>query len=145
MRRMTTPPSNSRREWCWSGKFALMLCLAAICQLDCAFASSPIRFAGQNAELFLTAVNSNTIRITLMPKGVNSGELDLSNSPVLVPRHWPEPALKLSETRRARSFKIGEWRVEIASAPLTIDVFNRAGRPVQRLGFDEAKGEAAFR
>jgi alpha-glucosidase len=145
MRGFTTPPTDSRRKRRRSGKFALLLCLAAICQTDGAFASSPIRFAGLNAELFLTVVSSNTVRVTLIPKGVNPEELDLTSNPVLVPRNWPEPAFKLSEVSRTRTIKIGEWRVQVASEPLAIDIFNRAGRLVQRLVFDERKGEGIFR
>ena len=95
--------------------------------------------------MIVTAVSGNTIRVTLMPKGANSAELNLSNSPVLISRHWPEPALKLSEVGRARSLKIGEWRVQVASAPLAIDVFNRTGKLLQRLVFDERKGDVSFR
>jgi alpha-glucosidase (family GH31 glycosyl hydrolase) len=102
---------------------------------------APLRFAGRDIELRITAVSDRTIRVTLAP--VNTPPLEAG--PVLVSRTWPEPALRLTELPAERLLMLGPLRVSIRPGPLTVEVTTQEGKPVQRLAFEDDTGVVRFR
>lgn len=104
-----------------------------------------LRFAGRDVELSVTEMSPRTIRITLAPSDPAEVAAPLEASPVLVPRHWPDPAFKSKELPTERSLTVASHRVSITASPLSIVFTSQSGRVVQRLVFDEGKGVVTFR
>jgi alpha-glucosidase/alpha-D-xyloside xylohydrolase len=124
---------------------ALPLFGAALAFPGLAAAGEPVRFAGVDAELTITEVSPHTVRITLAPSGLPAGTPRVEDRPVLVPRVWPEPALRTSELAGERTVTLGSHRVTLRPKPLTVEVAAKEGKLVQRLSFAEDAGAVRFR
>jgi alpha-glucosidase/alpha-D-xyloside xylohydrolase len=107
--------------------------------------AAPLRYARQDVELALTAVSDRTVRVTLTPADLKPEDRRLNDSPVLAPRRWPDPVLRVAELSEPRVAELKALRVTLTPAPLTVEVSTSAGRIVQRLTFDEHTGEVTFR
>jgi alpha-glucosidase/alpha-D-xyloside xylohydrolase len=119
--------------------------LCALCLCGESSSAAPLRYARQDVELTLTAVSDRTVRVTLTAKGSGTEVRRLDDGPVLAPRRWPEPVLKLTELRAARTVELKDLHVTVKPVPLTLEFATRAGRVVQRLTFDEPTGAVTFR
>src|SRR5438045_853518 len=119
---MTTLPRNRRPS------LPLLALLAGWPLFDVQQANArpgAIRFAGRDAELTITGVSDRTVRLTLAPV---DGAPGLDASPVLVPRTWPAPALRLTELRAEQNLMVGDQRVSIMPDPLTVEIRSKEGK-----------------
>jgi alpha-glucosidase (family GH31 glycosyl hydrolase) len=107
--------------------------------------AAALRFAGRDAELTITEVSDHALRITLLPVGLPEGSRTLDDSPVVVPRPWPESALKVTELSGERALTLANHELKIQPAPLTIEIASKAGKLVQRLSFSPDAGSVTFR
>jgi alpha-glucosidase (family GH31 glycosyl hydrolase) len=98
--------------------------------------SSPIRFAGQNAELAIFEVSPRTMRLELSPLDEKGKPRPATRSTVLVP--LPATAkLRLRELDGEKDVRAGQLRVRVMTRPLTVSVRRADGSLVQELTFDE--------
>src|SRR6266568_1019324 len=75
-------------------------------------ASTPIRFAGQNAELVLSGVSERTLRIELFPLDEQGRSRPPAPSTVLVP--FPSTkTLRARQTTDAKELRAGRLRVTV--------------------------------
>ena len=122
-----------------------LLLILTLLSGDAVARQSPLRFAGQDAELAISQVSERTVRMTLLPKDGAQAESGLDAGPVLVRRPWPEPAFKASEIKSEQTLDLKNHRLTIKPLPLTIDVASKSGKLLQRLSFNEKSGAIAFR
>ena len=116
--------------------------LAPLLIAACASAqAAPILSGGKPAQLDIRAVGDSSLRITLRPLDYARAFPD---SPGLVPRRWPEPAIELQEINGILNRRVGALYVTISDDPLTIDVSARDGRSVQNIVFT-GDGTVSFR
>ena len=97
-------------------------------------------FAGRAAELAIAALGPDTLRITVLPAG-----LDQPGDPVpldgsLVPRTWA-PDVVLSTT--GQEVEAGEFRLAVSLDPVRVRISRPDGRLVQQLEL-EADGSVTF-
>lgn len=88
---------------------------------------SPLRVAGQPAELSLTPVNSSTVRIALLPVAPNGEVTPTPSDGALVRDDWPAPALRVRSLAGVKSVRLGRLRLEVVPAPLTVRLFDGEG------------------
>src|SRR6266508_2552741 len=84
-------------------------------------AATPIRFAGQNAELVLSEVSERTLRIELFPFDEQGHSRPPSPSTVLVPFPSTEK-LRARLLAGAKEIRSGRLRVTVKTQPLTVTV-----------------------
>ncbi|MGH9472474.1 MAG: TIM-barrel domain-containing protein, partial [Terriglobales bacterium] len=107
-------------------------------------AFGPIRFAGQRAELRLTAVTGRTLRISI---AALDGERDRAAGgdgallPAITPLGAAARRLPLEEPRTAA---VGAFTVRLSPQPLALEILAGGGRLRQRLRFDD-DGAMAWR
>lgn len=101
-------------------------------------AQSPLRTAGQPAELDIRAAGEHSIRVTLKPQSFTR---DFPFSPALSGRQYPKPALQIRQLSGTVKKQIGALVVTVSPDPLTIKVSNKAGEPIQTLRF---KGDGSM-
>jgi len=99
-----------------------------------------IMAAGKPAQLDVRAAGPSSIRITLRPLDVSEQTL---KTPALVDRKYPAPAISLRSLGQPMQKFIGSLLVEVRPNPLTIDVTESGGEPVQHLVF-ERDGTLSF-
>ncbi len=99
-------------------------------------ASTPIRFAGQNAELVLSEVSERTVRVELFALDEQGRSRLPTPSTVLVtfPSSEKLRARQLTGTKEVHA---GRLRVSVKTQPLTVTVRRRDGKLVQELTFDD--------
>ena len=105
-------------------------------------ASTPIRFAGQDAELVLSETSERTLRVELFPVGEQGHSRPPTPSSVLVPFPSTEK-LRARRLTGAKELRAGRFRVTVKTQPLTVTVRRQNGQLVQELTFDEAGGTNA--
>jgi alpha-glucosidase/alpha-D-xyloside xylohydrolase len=110
--------------------------------LASAFAASPIRFAGQNAELVLSEVSARMLRIELSPLDERGKPRPPAPSTVLVP-FTSTGRLRVRELSGDQDLRVGKLRVQVKASPLNIVVRREDGKLVQQLTFDEGNGTNA--
>ena len=118
----------------------LLVCGAALGSAPAA----PLRYSDRDVELTLTAVSDRTVRITLTAKDRGRETRALDDGPVLAPRRWPGPALSVSDLDAGRTAALGNLRVSVMPAPLTVEIRAGGGKLVQRLTFAERDGAVTF-
>lgn len=130
-------------EWLHSLGFRVILlgALAAAFLFTGGLRGQNLQLAGQPAELSLTAVSENTLRVTVTPRG---SAAPVADPPVLVPRNWPAPFLRLEELAQERTVRVSGWTVRILPSPLALE-FSRNGQTLQRLVLDGPGGAVSFR
>jgi alpha-glucosidase (family GH31 glycosyl hydrolase) len=102
--------------------------------------ANPILFSGQNAFLEITQITDDTVRVTL--KASDGGSLE---SPVLTPRDWPAPALKVTELNGERTLRLKRQVISLKPSPLTIKISTPNREFTQQLVFDDKQGSVTFR
>lgn len=102
-----------------------------------------LRIAGQAAELSLTSVSPQTVRIRMVPRDASGKALPPKPSSVLTTEGWPEPKVALRAIPSAQQFELGAVRVALSPEPLTIEV-SAGGRRVQRLVVHGESGQVTF-
>ena len=116
--------------------------LAALLIVACVSAqAAPILSEGKPAQLDIRAVGDSSLRITLRPLDYAR---EFPDSPSLVRRRWPEPAIELREIDGILNKRVGPLYVTISDNPLTIDISARDGRSIQNIVFGE-DGTVSFR
>jgi alpha-glucosidase (family GH31 glycosyl hydrolase) len=113
---------------------SLLLRLADGAEADAA----AIRFAGQLCELVLSEVSDRTLRVQVLPLDEHGRAHAPAPSGALVPFVAVEKLRIRTLTTRAQEARIGELRVTLSAAPLTVSVQRSDGTPVQQLVFNEA-------
>jgi alpha-glucosidase/alpha-D-xyloside xylohydrolase len=106
--------------------------------------AAPIRYAGNAAELSVSAISEHTVQIVLAPLDEKGQARSAPPSTVLVEL---QSGLKLRrrELSRAETVSVGKLRVGVKPQPLTISVQGPAGKVAQELVFAEADGLMSFR
>jgi len=98
--------------------------------------STPIRFAGQNAELVLSEISARTLRIELFALDEQGRSRPPAPSTVLVP--FPSTdKLRARQMTGAKELRSGRLRVTVKTQPLTVTVRRQDGKLVQELTFDD--------
>lgn len=105
----------------------------------------PLRVAGQNVELTLSAVSTHTIRLTIEPVEASAGYVPTSHGRVLVEELEAREILRISELSSDRTVSHGHLRIAVHPSPLAIEITTAGGVRVQRLVLDENTGEVDFR
>jgi len=88
---------------------------------------------GQPAQLEVRAAGDRAVRISLRP--INVGDTVFA-TPALVDRRYPAPTLSIRSLTRPVQAKVGNMRVDVRAAPLTVSVTNASGQIVQRVVFE---------
>lgn len=97
--------------------------------------------AGKPARLDIRPAAEHSIRVTLEPVGYE-GELPFA--PSLAESRTPaEPAISLRKAGDPVEHTVGSFRVTVSARPLTVDVRDSAGIPIQKLIFDDS-GRVSF-
>jgi alpha-glucosidase/alpha-D-xyloside xylohydrolase len=105
-------------------------------------AGTPIRFAGQNAELVLSEVSEWTLRVELLPVDDQVSSRPPMPSTVLVPFPSTEK-LRARQMTGTKDLRAGRLRVTVKTQPLTVTVRRRDGKLVQELTFDDTAATSA--
>ena len=106
--------------------------------------SSPIRYAGQDAELAVSEVSDRTVRLELSPLDEQGSPRSASPSTVLVPFPVKE-RWRGRNVEGVREIRVGQLQVVVKASPLTVAVRRAGGRTVQELVFDDPNGSVGFR
>lgn len=107
--------------------------------------AAPVLIAGRYVELSIIPVSDHTIRITLLPVEADEKNKKLTESPVLVSRDWPCPAMQSTELKDVSTVMLEKFRITVRRTPLTINIDTKQGKAVQQLAFDERNGCFTFR
>jgi alpha-glucosidase/alpha-D-xyloside xylohydrolase len=129
------------RKW----HLTVLSSLCSLCLCGEFSSAAPLRYAGRDVELTLTAVSDRTVRVTLTAKDRSSDARRLDDGPVLAPHRWPQPFLSDSRLPETSTVELKGLRITVKTAPLTIEVSTNTGRIVKRLVFDELTGMVTFR
>jgi alpha-glucosidase/alpha-D-xyloside xylohydrolase len=100
-----------------------------------------ITAAGQPAQLDIRAAGEHSVRVTLKPVGL---EGPLPDNPALAKRRYPAPAISVREVSKPVLGNVGDLRIEVRPAPLSVTVRNARGTLVQEIVF-EPDGTLSFR
>ena len=112
-----------------------LLCLCAQAE------GGTILSGGKPAQLDIRLAGASSLRVTLRPLDAARA---FPESPALIQRRWPEPAVELREIDGILNRRIGPLYVTVSDNPLTIDVSARDGRSVQNIVFRD-DGNVSFR
>src|SRR5262245_1686889 len=94
--------------------------------------AEPLRYAGNRAELSVSAVGERTVRIVLAPLDEQGKVRPTPPSTVLVDLP-SERKLRRQELTGAEDLSVGKLRVQVKPGPLTISVQAPSGKVVQEL------------
>jgi alpha-glucosidase/alpha-D-xyloside xylohydrolase len=103
-----------------------------------------LEIAGRAVEVALTETGANTLRVSVSPvdgSGVPSVPPD---SPALVKRDWPPPALRLRSITAEQTVKIGSFAVTVAPDRLRFTIRRQNGQLCQDLHVDKDNGNLFF-
>src|SRR5438045_2246299 len=112
------------------------VCLLLLPSVRTLAASSPIRFAGQNAELVLSEVSERTLRVELFPFDEHGHPRPPTPSTVLVPFPSSE-RLRARQMTGSKDLRVGRLRVTVKTQPLSVSLRRQDGKLVQELTFDD--------
>lgn len=96
--------------------------------------------AGQPARLEIRRAGEQSLRVTLMPASVSAG---FATTPVLAPRDYPDPEMRLRDIGEPVQASIGPFLVQVRPAPLSVTVTRKSGEKVQEVTF-AGNGELWF-
>jgi len=99
-------------------------------------ASTPIRFAGQNAELVLSELSERTVRIELFSLDEQGHPRPPAPSTVLVPFPSREK-LRVRQMAGTKELRAGQMRLTVKTQPLTVTLRREDGRFLQELTFED--------
>lgn len=117
--------------------FTLLFSVVFLCMS--ALASTPIRFAGNPAELTLSQVSDRSVRIQLSPLDEQGRPQAAAPSTVLVPFTTVEK-LRVRELESDKELRVGGLRVSIHPRPLTISLRRTDGKLIQELVVNDTDG-----
>ena len=94
-----------------------------------------------SAMLEVREAGANSLRISLMPVALGGV---LPETPLLAEgREYPDPLLRFAQGDTPKSVSTARLSFEVQSSPLSISVFERTGRLIQRLVFND-DGSVSF-
>jgi alpha-glucosidase/alpha-D-xyloside xylohydrolase len=99
-----------------------------------------LTIAGRPAELALTSISSDTIRLSLFPVENKS----LIDDGVLVEAGRKAQPARFSTLASQQSVRLGNLIVKLEHEPLRLTVTDVAGRPIQKLRIDQQTGAVFF-
>jgi alpha-glucosidase (family GH31 glycosyl hydrolase) len=94
---------------------------------------------GVPIELVISQVSDGALRIELVPLDEKGKPKPVERSPALAPGEWKEK-LRIHELAKEKKVSVGDLRVTLTPAPLTIAVRREDGTQVQVLTFDTMDG-----
>jgi alpha-glucosidase/alpha-D-xyloside xylohydrolase len=103
-----------------------------------------VRYAGERAELSVSAVGERTVQVLLSPLDEKGKPRAAPPSTVLV-KHESESKLTCRELKDAREVSVGKLLVKVKPGPLTISIRGPGDKVVQELAFGEDDGVLSFR
>lgn len=105
---------------------------------------APLRIAGKNVEMAITAIGDEILRLSV--RSLSEGKPEsIPSDGSLLDRDWGEPAIVVRSIERPRSVSLGMSRVTISTDPPTIQCEAADGRVVQRLAIGVGDGAVTFR
>ena len=117
-------------------RWVLATSFLLIATAGCSGSAVQITRAGQPAQLDIRPAAEHSIRVTLAPV---SYEGELPFTPSLAANRTPaDPVLSLREVGDPVERTVGNLRVTVRARPLTIEVRDSAGIPIQKLIFDDS-------
>ena len=99
-----------------------------------------LRSAGEPAELAISGVTLNSIRIVFKPVSL----ITIPENPALAEIKYAAPAITIRSIKKAITKRVGDLFVKVSPNPLTVSVTNLKGLPVQEFVFEE-DGTISFR
>ena len=93
-----------------------------------------ITVAGRPSHLDIRAAGPASVRVTLVPLRYRR---ELPYSPAIADRVYAEPSISVSALSRPVRRRVGQLKVEVRSAPLTVTVTTLRGAAVQRVTFED--------
>ena len=134
------PVSHGRLYGGVRPSIVLLAMLAVTSAAGSPAAAQQITSAGQPAQLDIRAAGDASVRVTLKPLSYAG---DFVESPAVVDRPYPAPAISLRQITSPVRRQVGSLVVEVRPNPTTVIVTNASGQPVQRIVF-EADGRLSF-
>ena len=84
---------------------------------------------GKPGRLEIRVAGEHSLRVTLKPISFTE---NFPFTPALAERNYAKPVISVTAIGKKMTVQAGNFRVAIASNPLTISVSNRKGQPVQQ-------------
>jgi len=104
---------------------------------------APLRIAGRDTELVLTAVSPNTLRVSLLP--IESGKaVPVEESLVFATNSWPEPAARIRSVAHARDVAWHDRRIRVSADSSSLRLAVEGTKPVQTLSIELETGAVRF-
>lgn len=122
-------------------RWALATSVLVLAAAGCSGRPMQITRDGEPAQLDIRPAAEHSIRVTLEPLSYK-GELPFTPS-LAADRTAPDPVISLREISEPVERTIGNLRVTVSARPLTVEVRNAAGDPVQKLVFEDS-GKVSF-
>lgn len=97
--------------------------------------------AGSPAEIALTAVTPHTLRVSVVARDKT---YQPRNNLVLIHGKWPKPLARLRATPGERALSWGEFRLRVATEPLSLSIFNAHEQPIQTLRLEPGTDRIGF-
>ena len=104
-----------------------------------------LKVAGRPVELSLTAISAHTVRITVAPLDLYRTPQPVVEDPVLVPRLWPAPTLRLRSVLPAETVRVGGMEVTVNPETLSLRLARGNGSDFQEIGINPNDGSVSFR
>src|ERR1017187_6290141 len=104
-----------------------------------------LKVAGRPVELSLTAISAHTVRITVAPLDLYRTPQPVVEDPVLVPRLWPAPTLRLRSVLPAETVRVGGMEVSVNPEGLSLRLARGNGSDFQEIGINPNDGSVSFR
>lgn len=116
--------------------YYLLIPVLFLCFASCRTSLDPwqVSSAGEPARLEIREAGTGSIRVSLIPQGTEPEKI---HNPVLAAGKKPDPVISLTEIDRKVRQQVGNLFVEINTGPLTVNVTNAEGEPVQEITFLE--------
>ena len=129
--------------------FLVHLCSGAAATLfPPALTAEPTRYSGfqmggNPVEMWLTGVNEQVLRASILPAGFPYPPSAAFADGSLLARTWPQPKARLGRAAN-RTISWGRFKVHVTSDPLTIRVEDNSCATCQQLAFDMKTGWVSF-
>ncbi len=118
-----------------------ILALATLVAAGCSGDATRITRDGKPAQLDIRPAGEHSIRVTLEPLSYD-GELPFTPA-LAADRAAADPVISLRKIDSTVEQTVGNLHVTVSARPLTVEVRNAAGDPVQKLVFDDS-GKVSF-
>ena len=115
--------------------------ILALAAAGCSGGAVQITRGGEPAQLDIRPAAEHSIRVTLEPLSYK-GELPFTPS-LAADRTAPDPVISLREISEPVEQTIGNLKVTVRANPLSVEVRNAAGDPIQKLVFEDS-GKVSF-